>query len=57
MDMSIMAEPQKKEEAEMMSEEELLRLLLYEDDEVKDEGRDLYMKEVLEKMRKDLGTE
>ena len=41
-----MAEPAKKKETEMLS-----------DDELKDEGRDLYMDEVLKKMRKDLGTE
>jgi hypothetical protein len=41
----------------MLSEDELMRLLLYEDEEFKDEGRDLYMDEVLKKMRKDLGTE
>ena len=51
-----MAEPEKKKQ-EMLSEEELMRLLLYEDDEVKDKGRDLYMDELLKKMRKDLGTD
>lgn len=38
----------------MMSEEELLKLLLYEDDEVKDEGRELYLEEILKKIRTDL---
>ena len=52
-----MAEPVKKKETDMLSEDELMRLLLYEDEEFKDEGRDLYMDEVLKKMRKDLGTE
>jgi len=52
-----MAEPVKKKETDMISEDELMRLLLYEDEEFKDEGRDLYMDEVLKKMRKDLGTE
>ena len=52
-----MAEPAKKKETEMLSEDELMRLLLCEDEEFKDEGRDLYMDEVLKKMRKDLGTE
>jgi hypothetical protein len=51
-----MAEPEKKKQ-EMLSEEEMLKLLLIEDEEFKDEGRDLYMDEVLKKMRKDLGTE
>ncbi|MBO5600268.1 MAG: hypothetical protein J5897_04420 [Candidatus Methanomethylophilus sp.] len=52
-----MAEPVKKKDTDMLSEDELMRLLLYEDEEFKDEGRDLYMDEVLKKMRKDLGTE
>lgn len=42
---------------EMLSEEEMFRLLLYEDDEVKDKGRELYLDEVLKLMRKDLGTD
>jgi len=52
-----MAEPVKKKDTDMLSEDELMKLLLYEDEEFKDEGRDLYMDEVLKKMRKDLGTE
>lgn len=44
----------KKAEGEMMSEEELLKLLLYEDEEVKDPGRELYLEEVLKKIRSDL---
>ncbi|MBO5519152.1 MAG: hypothetical protein J5945_03270 [Candidatus Methanomethylophilus sp.] len=52
-----MVEPVKKKDTDMLSEDELMRLLLYEDEEFKDEGRDLYMDEVLKKMRKDLGTE
>jgi hypothetical protein len=52
-----MAEPVKKKDTDMLSEDELMRLLLYEDEEFKDEGHDLYMDEVLKKMRKDLGTE
>ncbi|MBQ4368453.1 MAG: hypothetical protein II805_01610 [Candidatus Methanomethylophilus sp.] len=52
-----MAEPAKKKETDMLSDDELMRLLLCEDEEFKDEGRDLYMDEVLKKMRKDLGTE
>ena len=52
-----MAEPVKKKDTDMLSEDELMRLLLYVDEEFKDEGRDLYMDEVLKKMRKDLGTE
>ena len=52
-----MAEPVKKKDTDMLSEDELMRLLLYEDEEFKDEGRDLYMDEVLKKMRKDLGIE
>ena len=52
-----MAEPVKKKDTDMLSEDELMRLLLYEDEEFKDEGRDLYMDEVLKKMRKDLSTE
>ena len=51
-----MAEPERKKQ-EMLSEEEMLKLLLIEDEEFKDEGRDLYMDEVLKKMREDLGTE
>ena len=52
-----MAEPPKKKEADMLSDDELMRLLLCEDEDFKDEGRDLYMEEVLKKMRKDLGTD
>ena len=52
-----MAEPAKKKETDMLSDDELMRLLRCEDEEFKDEGRDLYMDEVLKKMRKDLGTE
>lgn len=52
-----MAEPEKKKEHEMLSEEEMLKLLLIEDEEFKDEGRDVYMEEVLVMMRKKLGTD
>ena len=51
-----MAEPQRKKQ-EMLSEEEMLKLLLIEDEEFKDEGRDVYMEEVILHMRKRLGTE
>ncbi len=51
-----MAEPKKKE-AEMLSEEEMMKLLLIEDETFKDEGRDVYMEEVLLLMRKKLGTD
>ena len=51
-----MAEPEKKKQ-EMLSEEEMLKLLLIEDEEFKDEGRDVYMDEVILHMRKRLGTE
>ncbi len=51
-----MAEPRKKE-AEMLSEEEMMKLLLIEDETFKDEGRDVYMEEVLLLMRKKLGTD
>lgn len=53
----IMAEPEKKGEPKMLSEEEIMRLLLIEDETFKDEGRDVYMDEVLDLMRKKLGTE
>ena len=51
-----MAEPKKKE-VEMLSEEEMMKLLLIEDETFKDEGRDVYMDEVILHMRKRLGTE
>ena len=51
-----MAEHRKKE-AEMLSEEEMMKLLLIEDETFKDEGRDVYMEEVLLLMRKKLGTD
>ncbi len=51
-----MAEPERKKQ-EMLSEEEMLKLLLIEDEEFKDEGRDVYMDEVILHMRKRLGTE
>ena len=51
-----MAEPERKKQ-EMLSEEEMLKLLLIEDEEFKDEGRDVYMEEVILHMRKRLGTE
>ncbi len=41
----------------MLSEEEMMKLLLIEDETFKDEGRDVYMEEVLELMRKKLGTD
>lgn len=49
-----MAEPEKKTEPQMLSDEEMLKLLLIEDDVFKDEGRDLYMDDILARMRKDL---
>ena len=52
-----MAEPAKKKETDMLSDDELMRLLLCEDEEFKDEGRDVYMEEVILHMRKRLGTE
>lgn len=39
-----------------MDEEELLRLLLVEDEEFHDEGRDCYLDEVIGRMRDNLGT-
>ena len=51
-----MAEPERKKQ-EMLSEEEMLKLLLIEDEEFKDEGRDVYMEEVILHMRRRLGTE
>jgi hypothetical protein len=51
-----MAEPERKKQ-EMLSEEEMLKLLLIEDEEFKDEGRDVYMEEVILHMRKRLGTD
>ncbi len=51
-----MAGPEKRKQ-EMLSEEEMLKLLLIEDEEFKDEGRDVYMEEVILHMRKRLGTE
>lgn len=47
----------RKADTEMMSEEELLKLLLYEDEEVKDPGRELYLEEVLKKIRSDLNKD
>ena len=41
----------------MLSEEEMMKLLLIEDETFKDEGRDGYMEEVLLLMRKKLGTD
>lgn len=41
----------------MLSEEEMMKLLLIEDETFKDEGRDVYMEEVLLLMRKKLGTD
>ncbi len=41
----------------MLSKEELLRMLLMEDETYHDEGRDLYMDEVLAELRKNLGTD
>lgn len=52
-----MAEPGRKKETEMLSEEEMFKLLLVEDDTFRDEGREVYMEEVLAVMRKKLGTE
>ena len=51
-----MAEPERKKQ-EMLSEEAMLKLLLIEAEEFKDEGRDVYMEEVILHMRKRLGTE
>ncbi|MBO4502129.1 MAG: hypothetical protein IK043_02850 [Candidatus Methanomethylophilaceae archaeon] len=51
-----MAEPEKKKQ-EMLSEEEMLKLLLIEDETFKDEGRDVYMEEVIIHMRKKLETD
>ena len=51
-----MAEPERKKQ-EMLSEEEMLKLLLIEDETFKDEGRDVYMEEVIVHMRKRLGTD
>ncbi|MBE6526712.1 MAG: iron-containing alcohol dehydrogenase [Thermoplasmata archaeon] len=42
---------------EMLSEEELMKLLLKEDEKIHDEGRDLYFHEVMSKVRGDLGTD
>lgn len=42
---------------EMLSEEELMKLLLKEDETLHDEGRDLYFHEVMAKVRGDLGTD
>ncbi|MCQ2070900.1 MAG: hypothetical protein MJZ68_07195 [archaeon] len=48
---------EKKEKTpELLSEEEMMRLLLYEDETFHDEGKDAYMDVLLEKIRKDLGT-
>ncbi|MCQ2079287.1 MAG: hypothetical protein MJZ38_04445 [archaeon] len=46
-----------KDEIKFLSKEEMLRLLLIEDEEFKDEGRDVYMDEVIDLVRKDLGTD
>ena len=42
---------------DMLSDEEMMRLLLQEDEKVHDEGRDMYFHEVMAKVRGDLGTE
>ena len=42
---------------DMLSDEELMKLLLQEDEKVHDEGRDMYFHEVMAKVRGDLGTE
>lgn len=41
----------------MLSEEELMKLLLKEDERIHDEGRDMYFNELMNKVRSDLGTE
>ncbi len=40
-----------------MTEQEFYEMLLVEDDRFHDEGRDLYMDEVIKKIRKDLETD
>lgn len=46
-----------KDEIEFLSKEEMLKLLLIEDEEFKDEGREVYIEEVIELMRKDLSED
>ena len=55
----IMSDPDKggKKEECLMTEQELYEMLLVEDDRFHDEGRDLYMDEVIKKIRKDLETD
>ena len=51
-----MSEQEKKKQG-MLTEEEMLKLLLIEDETFKDEGRDVYMEEVIIHMRKKLETD
>jgi len=44
----------KEEETEIISKREMYALLLKEYEEYKDEGREYYLKELLEELRKDL---
>ena len=54
-----MSDPDKggKKEECLMTEQELYEMLLVEDDRFHDEGRGLYMDEVIKKIRKDLETD
>lgn len=54
-----MADPGKDEKRKgcELTERELYEMLLMEDETLHDEGRDLYMDEVIRKIRRDLGTD
>jgi len=47
---------QEKKEGKALTEKELYGLLLMEDEAFHDEGRDAYFNDVIEKVRKDIGT-
>ena len=49
--------PEPENNKSMLSEEEFMKLLLQEDDTFHDEGRDLYMSEVLSSVRRGLGDD
>ncbi len=43
--------------SEFFSKKEMYRILLQEYEECKDEGREIYLKELLDKIRKELDSE
>ena len=52
-----MSDPKKEKGTEPLSDKEFYELLLVEDERLHDEGRDLYMDEVMKKIRGDLEKE